>query len=123
MRAKPLVEASRRRDGAGGVQDVGEALARFGAQQGPERLAAMCRSVLRMIDEAERRHRALDTLPDEPTPGCRVCIHPERQDIDRALFFGQSPRSAARRYQRFGLSRADLQRHRDCCLSKEQLVE
>ena len=46
---------------------------------------------------------------------CRVCEHPERCVIDRAMIeFGQAPCNVKRRYA--GVSRRAIQRHRDVCL-------
>ncbi len=49
---------------------------------------------------------------------CRVCEHPERDLIDRALEGGQSPRSMARRYSQ--TTRKALTRHRDECLGRAE---
>lgn len=54
---------------------------------------------------------------DEMVPACRVCLHGEVISITRALLFGQSPRSIARRYASSKLSRKDLVRHRDVCFA------
>ena len=45
---------------------------------------------------------------------CKVCEHVDRAVIERELGVGQSPRSIIRRYA--GLSRRDVQKHRDVCL-------
>ena len=54
-------------------------------------------------------------MATKPKP-CPACEHPERRTIDRALGIGQSPRSIIRRYA--GLSRRDVQKHRDVCLKE-----
>jgi hypothetical protein len=45
---------------------------------------------------------------------CRICAHPDRGVIDRALNGGQSPRSVRRRYS--DATRRALTHHRDECL-------
>ena len=51
----------------------------------------------------------------KPKP-CKVCEHVDKAVIERGLGVGQSPRSIVRRYS--GLSRRDVQKHRDVCLAK-----
>ncbi len=49
---------------------------------------------------------------------CRVCEHPERAVVERALALGQAPRSIRRRYS--DLTRRAIQKHRDTCPAKTE---
>ncbi len=55
------------------------------------------------------------------TSPCKACEHPEWRTIDNALALGQSPRSIVRRYR--GISRLEVQRHRDECLAQNERKE
>jgi hypothetical protein len=50
---------------------------------------------------------------------CKVCSHPLRKEIDRALALGASPAQLARKF--LNLSKKQLNHHRNVCLEGDPL--